>query len=105
MVGVATAFSAGLLVTRADGSPAPTSLPAVAAGALVALLVAWWGPGGSSLRRGSRVMVRSVVPGNAALVVVLGLLAVAAGSALFAVNQQVPDWWPLVELPYGLSLP
>ena len=105
VMGVATAFSASLLVTTASGSPAPGSLPAVAAGALVALLTSWWGPGGAALRRGSRVLVRATVPPGATLVVVLLLLAVSAGSALYAVQTGHPTWWPLRVLPFGLTLP
>src|SRR6478609_8699544 len=35
--------------------------PALAAGFAVGALVAWWGPGGNSLRRGTRSIVRGVV--------------------------------------------
>lgn len=105
LLAVATAFSAGLLVTEPDGGPAPASLPAVGAGALVALLTSWWGPGGAALRRGSRVMARAVVPQSAALVVVLLLLAVAAGAGLAAIWVGHPVWWPLRSLPFGLPLP
>ena len=105
VLGVATAFSAGLLVTGASGSPRPTSPPALAAGAVVALLTAWWGPGGSALRRGSRVVVRATVPASAAVVVILALLAVAAGSVVAAVQLGHPVWWPIRTLPWGLRLP
>lgn len=103
-LGVATAFSVGLLVTTTNNSPAPGSLPAVATGSLMALLTAWWGPGGGALRRGSRVLVRATVPSAAALVVVLLLLAVSAGLALWAVQTGHPLWWPVRTLP-GLILP
>lgn len=104
MMGVATAFSASLLVTTAAGSPAPSSLPAVGAGVVVALLVSWWGPGGGSLRRGTRSTVRGLVPRSAVVVVVLLLLAIGAGAALLAVTRGAPDWTPLVRLPFGLTL-
>ena len=104
-LGVATAFSAGLLITGANASPRPTSPPALAAGAAVALLTAWWGPGGSALRRGSRVVVRATVPSSAAVVVALALLVAAVGTVAAAVQIGHPVWWPIRSLPFGLTLP
>lgn len=105
VLGVATAFSAGLLITGANASPQPTSPPALAAGAAVALLSAWWGPGGSALRRGSRVVVRSTVPSSAAAVLVVLLLALAAAAVVASVQIGHPVWWPIHALPFGLRLP
>jgi hypothetical protein len=105
VLGVATAFSAGLLVTAPDGGASPTSLPAIGAGALVALLTSWWGPGGSTLRRGSRMVVRGAVPQSAAAFVVLVLLAVGAAAALVALQAGEPMWWPLQQAPSGPTLP
>ena len=105
VLGVATAFSAGLLITGANASPQPTSLPALAAGAAVALLSAWWGPGGSSLRRGSRVVVRATVPPSAAAVLVVVLLVLTAGAVFAAWQIGHPVWWPIHWLPFGLRLP
>ena len=107
LLGVATLFCTGLVVTRADGTPAPWSLPAVAAGALVALLSSWWGPGGSALRRGTRTVVRAVAPASEQVVAVLLLVLVASGCALYAVQHGDPSWWPVPkqELPSVLRLP
>jgi hypothetical protein len=107
LMGVAGMFCAGLLVTRPDGTPAPWSLPAVATGALVALVASWWGPGGAALRRGTRTIVRGVVPASEAVVVVLVLILVSAGCALYALRQGEPSWWPVPEqqLPTVLRLP
>ncbi|MEO7745968.1 MAG: serine/threonine-protein kinase [Actinomycetota bacterium] len=105
VLGAATAFSAGLLITGAGASPRPTSPPALAAGAAVALLTAWWGPGGSALRRGSRVVVRATVPSSAAAVLVVLLLVVAAGAVVAGVRIGHPVWWPISSLPFGLTLP
>ena len=41
-------------------------------------LTAWWGPGGASLRRGSRSIVRGFTPGATAAQVVAGVLLVVA---------------------------
>jgi hypothetical protein len=103
-LGVATVFLTGLLVSP-DGRPSPGSVPAIAAGALVALLAAWWGVGGFSLRRGSRALARGVVPGRAARVVVPLLLLAAGAAAHIAWQQGAPDWTPLSSLPFGVTLP
>jgi serine/threonine protein kinase len=107
LMGLAAVFCTGLVVTRADGTPAPWSLPAVAAGALVALVASWWGPGGSALRRGTRTVLRAVVPPSEQVVVVLVLVLVAAGCAYYAVQQGHPSWWPVdpQQLPSVLRLP
>ncbi len=105
VLGLATAFSAGLLIIGANASPQPTSPPALAAGAAVALLSAWWGPGGSALRRGSRVVVRAAVPSSAVAVLVALLLSLAAGAVVAAGQIGHPVWWPIHALPFGLRLP
>lgn len=98
LLGAATAFTVGVAVPQPSGSPAPGSAPAVAAGALVALVAAWWGPGGGSLRRGSRTVVRAIVPPSGQVVLVLALLAVGAAFALWAVQAGGPQWAPLQAL-------
>lgn len=68
----------------------------VAVGTVLALLMAWWGPGGLTLRRGSRTLVRSVLPGRTITQVVVGSLCVGGvfllGYALF--DSQSISWWP-----------
>jgi hypothetical protein len=97
LVGVCAVFSAALAtVAVTGGSPRPDSSGPIAAGALIAALMAWWGPGGSGLRRGTRSMVRGVIPGPAATRVVVSLaVVVAAGLAVWALQQAgAPSWWP-----------
>ncbi|MFK5647149.1 protein kinase [Ornithinimicrobium sp. LYQ121] len=84
---------------------------AVAAGSLVGGWVGWWGLGSRSMRRGSRTVVRTLVPlGTATLVVVtflvVGGLALAGWSYL---DGGSVSWWPLgpdfdprVYLPFEL---
>jgi predicted Ser/Thr protein kinase len=103
-LGVATVFLTGLLLSP-DGRPSPGSLPAVAAGALVALLAAWWGAGGLPLRRGSRALARGVAPGRSARVLVPLLLLAALAAGYLAVQHGSPDWTPLSTLPFGIDLP
>ncbi|MGO4341740.1 serine/threonine-protein kinase [Pedococcus sp. 2YAF34] len=96
VVGVCAVFSAALaMVAVTGGSPEPNARGPVAAGAVVAGLMAWWGPGGSGLRRGSRSVVRGVSPGRGGRVFVLLLLAAAVGLAAWSLARGgAPDWWP-----------
>jgi hypothetical protein len=103
-LGVATVLLTGLLLSP-DGRPSPGSLPAVAAGALVAVLAAWWGAGGLPLRRGGRALVRGVAPGRAARVVVPLLLLAALAAGYLAWQHGSPDWTPLSTVPFGVTLP
>ncbi len=104
VVGVSAAFSAALaMVAVTGGSPEPDRAGPVAVGAVVAGLMAWWGPGGAGLRRGSRSIVRGTSPGpRASRVVVVLLLAAAAGLAVWNLQQGLtPQWWP-AQSPSGL---
>ncbi len=97
VVGVCAVFSAALAtVAVTGGSPEPGTAAPLAAGALVAALMAWWGPGGAGLRRGSRSIVRGISPGaTATRVLVALLLLAAAGLALWGMQHLgVPQWWP-----------
>ena len=96
VVGVCAVFSAALaMVAVTGGSPEPNARGPVAAGALVAGLMAWWGPGGSGLRRGSRSIVRGISPGRGGRVFALLLLAGAVALAAWSLTQGgPPDWWP-----------
>jgi predicted Ser/Thr protein kinase len=97
LVAVSAVFSAALaMVALTGGEPEPDRAVPVAAGALLAALTAWWGPGGSSLRRGSRSLVRTMAPGLASTRGLVGAaLAVAAGLALWSsMGGGVPTWWP-----------
>ena len=68
----------------------------LAAGFAAGLLIAWWGPGGASLRRGSRSLVRGVARGETLTAVVVGVLLLAAAvlTALAFVRHGQLSWWP-----------
>jgi len=105
VVAVAATFSAALLVVGVTGgSPRPDASAPIAAGALLGILTAWWGPGGASLRRGARTLVRGTVRGRSAgEVVVTGLLLAAAGLGIWAwLRAGVPSWspWTPAQLPF-----
>ena len=97
VVGVCAVFSTALAVVAVTGgSPEPDRAGPAAVGAVVAGLMAWWGPGGAGLRRGSRSIVRGTSPGpRASRVVVVLLLLAAAGLAVWNLQQGgTPQWWP-----------
>ncbi|WP_162801960.1 serine/threonine-protein kinase [Ornithinimicrobium murale] len=73
------------------GHPLP-----VGVGSLLGLLMAWWGPGGVSLRRGSRTLVRAILPGQLITQVVTVVLAVGGLVILgYSLMEGVPvSWWP-----------
>lgn len=105
VVAIATTFSAALAVVGlTGGSPHPDTAAPLAAGALLGVLTAWWGPGGASLRRGARSLVRGAVRGRSATeIVVTALLLVAIGMAIWAwLRGGTPDWWPWTaqQLPF-----
>lgn len=97
VVGICAVFSTALgTVAVYGGQPQPNSSGPLAVGAAVAVLMAWWGPGGSGLRRGTRSIVRGLSPGPRGTKVVVALaLVVAVGLVVVIVqNGGIPQWWP-----------
>ena len=101
LVGVCAMFTTSLVLAGLTGWDVPSDgiLPLAAAG-VFAGLTAWWGPGGASLRRGSRSIVRGVSPGPTAGQVAAALLLVVA-AALVATTMAAdgPSWWPRTTAP------
>jgi hypothetical protein len=98
VVGACAVFSAALAtVAVTGGTPHPNTSTALAAGGLIAVLMAWWGPGGSGLRRGTRSIVRGVSPSRVGTRVVVGVALVGAlVLAGWGVQHSgVPQWWPV----------
>jgi serine/threonine protein kinase len=97
IVAIGSTFSFGLAIAAVDGgNPAPDRSLPLAAGGFLGVLMAWWGPGGASLRRGSRSLVRALAPGRGATgVAVATFLLVGLGLAAWAwLRPGQPDWWP-----------
>ncbi|MBM6401482.1 serine/threonine-protein kinase [Phycicoccus sonneratiae] len=101
LVGVSAMFAGALVVggltgaaVRADGV-----VPLLAAGVFTAL-TAWWGPGGASLRRGSRSLVRGLT-GHDTVRQVLVVALLLGGAVLVALtaSRGAPAWWPLSTPP------
>lgn len=81
----------------------PLVAGSVGAGALVGLMSAWWGPGGSSLRRGSHAIARTTLrPAWLRTIVVAALLLVALFLAWLAITGTDTVWAPLTD-PFDSS--
>jgi serine/threonine protein kinase len=103
LVGLSAVIVAGLVIAQATatGGQSFEHPAALATGALVTALMAWWGPGSPSLRRGTRSLVRGVT-GVSAVRVGLAVLLVLLGAGLLglALAQGAPaTWWPLGSSP------
>jgi predicted Ser/Thr protein kinase len=95
LVGISTAFIAGTAQAGRAGAPVPAEPGPLALGMLALLLSAWWGPGGGSVRRGTRISAAAVARGPRSRIAVwagLGLLFLAA---LLTLNSGAgPDFGP-----------
>jgi len=97
IVAIGSAFSIALVTSAVTGgSPEPNrSLPLVTGG-LLGMLMCWWGPGGSRLRRGSRSLVRAMAPGRGGtdfLVAACLLLGFGLGGWAWMQHGNA-SWWP-----------
>ncbi|MGN6753720.1 MAG: serine/threonine-protein kinase [Intrasporangium sp.] len=104
VVAVAAIFASSLLdASLRGGALSPGSPGTLLAGAAGGLLMLWWGPGGTSLRRGSRSIVRSVVPmGLPSRVVVIVCVVCGFVLAIIALTQGASlGWRPWTGNPFG----
>jgi len=101
-VGAAGILAAALAQSAIDDLGVRLSSPIpMAVGALLALAIGWWGPGGPGLRRGSRSLVRSVTGAPAVRLTIIAILLVFAVGVLgaLAVGALDVSWWPGVQSP------
>ncbi|MEZ0165301.1 protein kinase [Kineococcus sp. LSe6-4] len=98
LVGVSVVFILGTFTQGAlGGYQGPWTL---AASGLVGTLVAWHGPGGRSLQRGTRTTIRAALRGERETGVAIGVLLLIAFAALLVVlGGGTPDWRPLSSSP------
>lgn len=107
VVGVAAAFTVALASQLVSGSPSdPDRWLPLAGGMAAALLMGWIGPGGASLRRGARSIVRGAAPEGTGTTVAVGLCLALAALALasLALRHGVVHWWPLGRSPWATFL-
>lgn len=106
LVGLSAWVCASLgLAAVLGGSPRPTTSAALAVGGLAAILLAWWGPAGASLRRGTRSLVRGVTghPVPRSALVAAALLAAAGCAGWAYLRHGQPLWWPTGAPPQPWS--
>ncbi|HET6668114.1 MAG TPA: serine/threonine-protein kinase [Intrasporangium sp.] len=103
-VAFAGVFSAALVLGGTSGSELEPGTPAtLVAGGALALAMAWWGPGGASLRRGTRSIVRTLAPdGLPAQVVAATLATGGVVLVMVALSRGVSSTWaPFGGSPFG----
>jgi len=97
IVAVGSTFSVALgSAAITGGNPAPGRSMPLVAGGLLGLVMCWWGPGGATLQRGSRRLLRVLAPGNGVtdfVVATFVLLGAGLGAWAWVRNGQ-PVWWP-----------
>jgi len=102
LLGIATVVCVVFGFSAVTGT-APTGALAggLACGLATALAMAWWGPGGASLRRGSKSLARGLVPSGLVSQIVVALLLVGAAVVLGWAGARgwAPVWWPLTGAP------
>ena len=98
VVAVGVMFTVAFVVSAGTGGVIEPIRPLpLAAGAVAGALAAWWGPGGASLRRGTRSLVRGMTPVPTArqvFLIVLGVIALGSVLWLTTSADLQPTWWP-----------
>ncbi|MBO3142078.1 serine/threonine-protein kinase [Dermatophilus congolensis] len=77
VIAVAGMFgTSGLMYLFGRSSVDPFGEVALAAGAAIGVMVAWWGAGGAGLRRGTRLIVRAATPGRKGVTIFTSVLVI-----------------------------
>lgn len=95
LVAASTAFIVGSAVASGE-VPRPSAAIALFIGMLAGIASAWWGPGGWSLRTGSRAIVRTVTGGSTGRSIIGAVCLIVVLAALMVGSQSgySPDWAP-----------
>jgi serine/threonine protein kinase len=105
LLAAAGVFASALLLAGMTGSEVEPGTPVtLVIGAAMALLLLWWGAGGAPLRRGSRSIVRALLPAGSVAQVVGWVLA-GGGIVLVLLSGSRGTnygWWPWQSGPFGL---
>lgn len=100
LVGACGVLATSLAVGGAGWADRDRLVLGLAIGGALALLTAWWGPGGVSFRRGARSMARGLAPEGTGTQVVLALLLVGAVACVaWSWTRGGPVWAPLSGVP------
>lgn len=105
----ATVITAGGLTAMGVASFGVEHPVPVAVGTALGTLMAWWGPGGLALRRGSRTLVRTLLPSQIASQIVATLLLVGGAALLtwMVLDGGEVSWWPTTwtDAPFSDLIP
>jgi serine/threonine protein kinase len=95
LVAASMVFIVGAAAAR-NGNAQPGGALALFCGMLAGTATAWWGPGGRSLRMGSRAIVRTITGGRGGRIalVSLCLLVLLAVWMVAGQSDYAPDWAP-----------
>lgn len=98
-VAVAAVFATSLVLTAVSAQGSPAGFLPLAVGGLFGLVMAWWGPAGASLRRGTRSILRGATPGQASQATLVGVLLLVAVALLMwgVLAHGEPVWAPVGE--------
>lgn len=99
VVAAAAVFATSLVLSALTGVGSPNGFLPLAVGGLFGLLMAWWGPGGASLRRGTRSCLRGATPGRASEAALVGVVALVAAALLLwgLLAHGSPSWSPVSD--------
>ena len=99
VVAAAAVFATSLVLSTLTGQGSPNGFIPLAVGGLFGLLMAWWGPGGASLRRGTRSCLRGATPGRASEAALVGVVALVAAALLLwgLLAHGSPSWSPVSD--------
>jgi hypothetical protein len=93
MAAVVGGIVTGVAATAYDLTWQPLSAVGFGSAALTALFMAWWGPGGSSLRRGAHITARNTFRAQwLSALVAVALLAIGAVTFYKATQGAGADW-------------
>lgn len=96
--GLVAAAAAGIAAALTWGLSIGPWAPYVAAG-VAAVGTAWWGPGGSAVRRGARTLVSPLARHGAAGWVVAGAVVLLAWAVVLVAEEYAVLWWPAAGPP------
>lgn len=97
VVAAGVMFAVAFGLSLPGGAIEPIRPLPLAAGALAGVIAAWWGPGGASLRRGTRSIVRGLtptMPARQVFLIIIGVIALGSIIWLFGYGPGQPTWWP-----------
>ncbi len=93
LIGISVTFIVAAALAGGPDRSIPSGPGSLAIGMGAILLTSWVGPGGGSVRRGARIMLRKAVRGRRSQLVAWSVIVLFVIAALMVISQQgSPDW-------------